>query len=177
MYLEEDSSKFTHKGYTYSVNDIIVATKDTEVEVIPLTCFYWMIPLVKVNEDRLGRADVSVPVIYTIDEDFSSKMISAMPEPAVIISAAGMVEGGRIQEHIRHNIGDAFSTILIAGYCAEGTLGAELLKGRPTVSINKRERQVYAKVQRTDAFSAHPDQNGLMRYLEASDYKNMKKYF
>lgn len=117
------------------------------------------------------------PNLYTIDEDFSSKMISAMPEPAVIISAAGMVEGGRIQEHIRHNIGDAFSTILIAGYCAEGTLGAELLKGRPTVSINKRERQVYAKVQRTDAFSAHPDQDGLMRYLEATDYKNLKKIF
>ena len=70
MYLEEDSSKFTHKGYTYSVNDIIVATKDAEVEALPLTCFYWMIPLVKVNEDRLRRADVSVPVIYTIDEDF-----------------------------------------------------------------------------------------------------------
>lgn len=117
------------------------------------------------------------PYLYTIDEDFDSKMVSAMPEPAVIISAAGMVEGGRIQEHIRHNIGDAYSTILIAGYCAEGTLGAELLKGRPSVAINKKERQVYAKIQRTDAFSAHPDQEGLMRYLEASNYKALKNIF
>lgn len=117
------------------------------------------------------------PNLYTIDEDFDSKMVSAMPEPAVIISAAGMVEGGRIQEHIRHNIGDAYSTILIAGYCAEGTLGAELLKGRPSVSINKKERQVYAKIERTDAFSAHPDQEGLMKYLEASDYKKLKQIF
>lgn len=117
------------------------------------------------------------PNLYTIDEDFDSKMVSTMPEPAVIISAAGMVEGGRIQEHIRHNIGDAYSTILIAGYCADGTLGAELLKGRPSVLINKKERQVYAKVERTDAFSAHPDQEGLMRYLEASNYKSLKKIF
>jgi metallo-beta-lactamase family protein len=88
-----------------------------------------------------------------------------------------MVEGGRIQEHVRNNIGDAYSTILIAGFCAEGTLGSELLKGRPSLMINKRERQVYAKVARTDAFSAHPDQAGLMKYYEASNYKSFKKLF
>ena len=100
-----------------------------------------------------------------------------MPEPAVIISAAGMVEGGRIQEHVRNNIGDAYSTVLIAGYCAEGTLGAELLKGRPSVLINKRERQVYAKVARTDVFSAHPDRDGLMRYFNDCGLKELKKLF
>lgn len=117
------------------------------------------------------------PNLYTMEGEVDSKMISTMPEPAVIISAAGMVEGGRIQEHVRNNIGDAYSTILIAGYCAEGTLGYELLKGRPSLMINKRERQVYAKVARTDAFSAHPDQAGLMKYYEGSDYKSLKKLF
>ena len=100
-----------------------------------------------------------------------------MPEPAVIISAAGMVEGGRIQEHVRNNIGDAYSTILIAGYCAEGTLGAELLKGRPTVTISKRVRQVYAKVARTDVFSAHPDREGLLKYYADSNVDKLKKLF
>lgn len=119
----------------------------------------------------------SFPNLYTLEDDSDSKMLSSIPEPAIIISAAGMVEGGRIQEHVRNNIGDAYSTILIAGYCAEGTLGHELLKGRSTVKINKRERQVYAKVERTDAFSAHPDQEGLMRYYEESNYKNLKKIF
>lgn len=119
----------------------------------------------------------SFPELYTIENGSESKMISTLPEPAVIISAAGMVEGGRIQEHVRNNIGDAYSTILIAGYCAEGTLGAELLKGRPTVLINKRPRQVYAKIARTDVFSAHPDQEGLMKYYNASGLKSLKKLF
>jgi metallo-beta-lactamase family protein len=100
-----------------------------------------------------------------------------MPEPAVIISAAGMVEGGRIQEHVRHNIGDAYSTVLIAGFCAEGTLGAELLKGKPTVKISKSIRQVYAKIARTDVFSAHLDRDGLLKYFEESNLPKLKKLF
>jgi len=117
------------------------------------------------------------PELYSIENSNDSQMISMLPEPAVIISAAGMVEGGRIQEHVRNNISDPYSTILIAGFCAEGTLGHELLQGKPTVKINKRDRQVYAKVARTDAFSAHPDQNGLMKYLEDVNYKQLKRIF
>lgn len=117
------------------------------------------------------------PQLTTIEESKESEIISLSPEPAVIISAAGMVEGGRIQEHVRNNIGNPYSTILIAGFCAPGTLGHELLQGRPSVTINKRERQVYAKIARTDAFSAHPDQNGLMRYFESVHYKKIKKIF
>lgn len=119
----------------------------------------------------------SFPQLNIIEENKESEIISISPEPAVIISAAGMVEGGRIQEHVRNNIGNPYSTILIAGFCAPGTLGHELLQGRPTVSINKRDRQVYAKIARTDAFSAHPDQNGLMRYFESVNYKSLKKIF
>ncbi len=115
--------------------------------------------------------------LHSIEDSKESEMISTSLEPVVIISAAGMVEGGRIQEHVRNNIGNPFSTILIAGYCAEGTLGHELLQGRPSVVINKRDRQVYAKIARTDAFSAHPDQKGLMRYYESIDYKSIKKIF
>lgn len=119
----------------------------------------------------------SFPDLYTIENDTDSKMISLSPEPAVIISAAGMVEGGRIKDHIRNNIGDPYSTILIAGYCAEGTLGAELLKGKPSVEINKRPKQVYAKVFRTDVFSAHPDSDGLIRYFRESEAEKMRKVF
>ncbi len=117
------------------------------------------------------------PQLHVIEESKQSEIISMSSEPAVIISAAGMVEGGRIQEHVRNNIGNPYSTILIAGFCAPGTLGHELLQGRPSVNINKKERQVYAKIARTDAFSAHPDQNGLMRYFESVNYKSLKKIF
>lgn len=115
--------------------------------------------------------------LFVIDNSKDSELISLIPEPAVIVSAAGMVEGGRIQEHIRNHISDTFSTILIAGFCAEGTFGHELLQGRPTVRINHREKQVYAKIARTDVFSAHPDQKGLMKYLKSVDYQSIKNIF
>ncbi|MBC7426702.1 MAG: MBL fold metallo-hydrolase [Bacteroidia bacterium] len=115
--------------------------------------------------------------LHTVEDPKESEMISLISEPCVIISAAGMVEGGRIQEHVRNNISNPYSTILIAGFCAEGTLGHDLLQGRPTVNINKRERQVFSKIARTDAFSAHPDQNGLLRFFKECDSKNIKQVF
>lgn len=98
-------------------------------------------------------------------------------DPCIIISAAGMVEGGRIQQHIRENIGNRHAHILIAGFCAEGTLGYRLLQGQPTVNIKNRELPVLSPVHRTDAFSAHPDNEGLMRYIVGSNNKGLKKIF
>lgn len=98
-------------------------------------------------------------------------------EPCVIISAAGMVEGGRIQEHVRNNIRNAYCTILIAGFCAEGTLGHRLLSGQGHVHINGKEFLVFSKVEKTDAFSAHPDHAGLKQFIEASGGKNLKGIF
>jgi metallo-beta-lactamase family protein len=115
--------------------------------------------------------------LYVIENSKDSELMSLLPEPAVIVSAAGMVEGGRIQDHIRNHISDAYSTILIAGFCAEGTFGHELLMGKPTVRINFKEKDVHAQIARTDVFSAHPDQNGLLRYLNEVDFKSIKKIF
>lgn len=115
--------------------------------------------------------------LYTITDPKQSEIISNLPEPCVIVSAAGMVEGGRIQQHVRQNISNPYSTILIAGFCAEGTLGHELLQGKSTIMVNKKERPVYANIAKTDAFSAHPDQNGLMRYLTSCNYSQIKKVF
>lgn len=98
-------------------------------------------------------------------------------EPCVIISAAGMVEGGRIQEHVRNNIGNGYCTILIAGFCAEGTLGHRLLNGQGNIYMNGHDYPVFAQVHKTDAFSAHPDHYGLKRYIEESGGKSLKGIF
>src|SRR5690606_21715701 len=57
--------------------------------------------------------------LHTLTNPKHSEAISLSAEPCVIVSAAGMLEGGRIQQHIRNNISNPFSTILIAGYCAD----------------------------------------------------------
>jgi metallo-beta-lactamase family protein len=86
-------------------------------------------------------------------------------DPCVIISAAGMVEGGRIQEHVSNNIENPFSTILIAGFCAEGTLGHRLLLGQSLIRIKNRDRRVFAKISQTDVFSSHPDHDEVFNYI------------
>ena len=119
----------------------------------------------------------SFPLLNVIEDERESELLSVLPEPCVIISAAGMVEGGRIQMHVRNNIGDKRNTVLIAGFCAEGTLGHRLLQGQDFVEINFKKRPVFADVHRTDAFSAHPDHNGLLKYLKASAGSNTRQIF
>jgi metallo-beta-lactamase family protein len=98
-------------------------------------------------------------------------------EPCIIISAAGMVEGGRIQEHVKSNIQNPFSTILIAGYCAEGTLGHRLLQGQKNIRMGGRDYQIYCKIAQTDVFSSHPDQDEIFEYITKTYHANMKKIF
>jgi metallo-beta-lactamase family protein len=117
------------------------------------------------------------PLLHVVEHERESDLLSVLPEPCVIISAAGMVEGGRIQMHVRNNVGDARNTILIAGFCAEGTLGHRLLQGQNFVEINYKQRPVRADIRRTDAFSAHPDHAGLLKYLKASAGKNTRGIF
>src|SRR5690606_17225644 len=102
-----------------------------------------------------------------------SDLVSMVKEKSIIISAAGMVEGGRIQKHIRENISNPKSIILIAGFCAPGTLGHKLLQGLSVITMGRKEFPVYAAIHKTDAFSAHPDQKGLLKFLKESDNKNL----
>lgn len=97
--------------------------------------------------------------------------------PCIIVSSAGMVEGGRIQEHVRNNIQNPLCTILIAGYCAEGTLGYKLMQGQPSIHIRNKESMVYAKVTSTDVFSAHPDRDGLLAYYNKTNHPGLKRIF
>lgn len=117
------------------------------------------------------------PLLHVIEDEKESEILSVIDEPCVIISAAGMVEGGRIQMHVRNNVGHPNNTILIAGYCAAGTLGDRLLQGQDFVEINHKPRAVRASIKRTDVFSAHPDHEQLLGYLSKSNTGNLKTIF
>jgi len=110
-----------------------------------------------------------------VEDAKNSDWLKYENDPCVIISAAGMVEGGRIQQHIRNNISRDTASILIAGFCAEGTLGYRLLQGQPTITIKGKELPVHATIYRTDVFSAHPDNDGLVQYITASNNPKLKK--
>ncbi|WP_443937172.1 MBL fold metallo-hydrolase RNA specificity domain-containing protein [Pedobacter sp. MW01-1-1] len=95
-----------------------------------------------------------------------SKSVSNYMEPCIIISSAGMLEGGRIQDHLYYNIQNYYCTLLFIGYCAKGTLGYKLLSGAPIVRVKDRELMVYATIRQTDLLSGHGDHNDLLKTIK-----------
>ncbi|HSZ71854.1 MAG TPA: MBL fold metallo-hydrolase RNA specificity domain-containing protein, partial [Cytophagaceae bacterium] len=106
-----------------------------------------------------------------------TKMVSHYYEPCIIISSSGMIAGGRINEHVRHNLNNPYCTILMIGYSAEGTIGNELMQGKKIISMKKRDIPVEARILYTDMFSGHTDQQGLMEFVGQFDQKKLKKIF
>ena len=115
--------------------------------------------------------------LYWIDNLDGHDELMEYKDSCIIVSAAGMVEGGRIQEHVKNNIQNPFSTILIAGYCSEGTLGHRLLQGQKTIGIKGREYQIYSTIAHTDVFSSHPDKDEIYSYIKACEGDSLQKVF
>jgi metallo-beta-lactamase family protein len=106
-----------------------------------------------------------------------SRQVSNYFEPCIIISSAGMLEGGRIQDHLFYNIQNYYCTILFIGYCAKGTLGHRLLRGDSIVHIKDRDLAVYATIKQTDVLSAHGDHDDLMDVVKHQDKGKLKSIF
>ncbi|HOP98961.1 MAG TPA: MBL fold metallo-hydrolase [Verrucomicrobiota bacterium] len=102
-----------------------------------------------------------------IREVAHSLKLNDLKDPAIIISASGMCEAGRIRHHLKNNIGDPKNLVLFIGYCAEHTLGAQILAGRSPVNIFGEPHEVRARIASIDSFSGHADRNELRRYVEA----------
>lgn len=106
-----------------------------------------------------------------------SLSVSNYHEPCIIISSAGMLEGGRIQDHLYYNIQNYYCTILFIGYCAKGTLGDRLLRGDPIIRLRNRDLMVYATIKQTDLLSGHGDHNDLVETVKQQDPAKLKKVF
>jgi len=96
-----------------------------------------------------------------------SKNLNHIDGPAIIISASGMCEAGRVLHHLRNSIEDSRNTILFVGYCAEQTLGWKIREGWAEVPILGDKFSVRADVQILDSFSGHADHSELLDYFDA----------
>jgi metallo-beta-lactamase family protein len=100
-----------------------------------------------------------------------SKKLNLLDEPAVIISASGMMEGGRILHHLRSRISDSRNTILISGWQAPNTLGRRIVSKEPTVKIFGDEFEMKAQVEVITGFSGHADRDELLDWAGAMQKK------
>jgi metallo-beta-lactamase family protein len=112
-----------------------------------------------------------------IREVEKSKQLNDFKKPCMIISASGMAEGGRILHHLANNIENPDNLILFAGYAAKETLARKIMDGAEEVNILGNSYKVRCKIKKMDYFSAHADQNGLLRYLKYSSQNKLKNIF
>ena len=102
---------------------------------------------------------------YVSDTE-DSKAIDVSQEPAIIISASGMCEAGRVLHHLKATIQDEKNAIAIVGFQAPHTLGRRIVERRPEVKIFGVPYHLRAEVNVLNGFSAHADQHDLLEYIE-----------
>ncbi|MGR5350258.1 MBL fold metallo-hydrolase RNA specificity domain-containing protein [Vibrio mediterranei] len=95
--------------------------------------------------------------------------LKASAEPAIIIAASGMCQGGRVMEYLKALLPDARTDVIFAGFQAKGTLGSEIQSGAKTVWIDEEPVNVNAQVHSLSGYSAHAGQDDLLRFIETID--------
>ncbi len=100
---------------------------------------------------------------YTASTD-ESKALNALPGAAIIIAGAGMLTGGRILHHLRNNLGNKNTSVVIVGYQPQGGLGRLLIDGADSINLFGEPVAVNAKILTVGGFSAHADQTELMNW-------------
>ncbi len=103
--------------------------------------------------------------VRTVEE---SMALNTAPGPFLILSASGMMEGGRVLHHLRNGIGDPRNAILIVGFQAENTLGRRILRGDKVVNIYGEPHEVKAEVFVMNEYSAHADRTELLGWFRAN---------
>jgi metallo-beta-lactamase family protein len=111
--------------------------------------------------------------VRSVDE---SKRLNELNQPAIIISASGMCEAGRILHHLKHHISDDRNTILFVGYQGEDTLGRKILERKSPVPILGELQEVRAEIHKLEGYSGHADRDGLLDWLRQSTAAKMPEH-
>jgi metallo-beta-lactamase family protein len=94
-----------------------------------------------------------------------SKRLNHMHGPRIIVSASGMMTGGRVLHHAIRILPDEKATVVFVGYQAAGTTGRRIVDGESEVKIMKNWIPVKCHIEKVEGFSAHADWQGVLRWL------------
>jgi metallo-beta-lactamase family protein len=102
---------------------------------------------------------------YTLHVHESMK-INEEESRCIIIAGAGMCNGGRILQHFKHRLWNEKNALVFVGYQVEGTLGRQIVDGEKKIKVYNEDIIVKARVHTINGFSAHADQNDLIRWMQ-----------
>jgi metallo-beta-lactamase family protein len=121
--------------------------------------------LINKGEDPLRLAQIRFTP--TTEESMAINRVSG---PAIVISASGMADAGRIKHHLKHNLWREGASIVFVGFQAQGTTGRKIVDGAEKVRLFQEDVSVKARVFTINGFSAHAGQSQLLNWL--SHFKN-----
>jgi metallo-beta-lactamase family protein len=118
------------------------------------------------REDSDGKGDpLDVHEFHLTRSVEESKAINNVKTPCIIISASGMVSGGRVLHHLAQRLPDARNAVILAGFQAVGTRGRALQEGAKMLSLFGQQVPVCAEIVEMGQFSAHAGKSELLRWL------------
>ncbi len=123
------------------------------------------------SDDPFGFRNLKY--IHSISQ---SKSLNKKKGPMMIISSAGMCEGGRVKHHLKHSVDNRNNMIFIVGYMARGTLGREIVEQKPEIEIFGEKHKLRAQVIVLNSLSAHADSPALVDYISKAG-SNLAKVF
>ena len=95
--------------------------------------------------------------------------LNKLNDARIIISASGMLSGGRVLHHAKRILPNKDATIIFVGYQAAGTRGRRIIDGEKEVKIMHEWIPVRCHIERIDGFSAHADWKAVLRWLGGLD--------
>jgi metallo-beta-lactamase family protein len=117
------------------------------------------------RDEKNGGDPLSVHEFHLARSVEDSKKINDVKTPCIIISASGMITGGRVLHHLAQRLGDARNCVILGGFQAEGTRGRALQEGAKTLSLFGKVVPVLAEIVEMGQFSAHAGKSELLRWL------------
>lgn len=113
-----------------------------------------------------ATAPFNRPNLHYVQDAPSSRKLARLRSGAIIIAGSGMCDAGRIRHHLKNNLSQNSTTVLLVGYQAPGTLGRLLGTGAKRVRIEGEEVAVNARIRELLGYSGHADQKGLAAWVK-----------